>query len=431
MRRFITDRLISWKNSPARKPLIIRGARQVGKTYTVLDFAERNFAGKVHYFNFEKNPEYGTVFEGNLDTDRIVAELELISGNRIKKGEELLFFDEIQECHKAIASLRYFYEDNADIPVIAAGSLLEFAMNDISFPVGRIQLLEMYPMTFAEYLMAIGKDVVASRVTDEDASFSSSVIEAVNEELLKYFRVGGMPECVKSFVETGSYIEVANVQTDLIATFRQDFSKYAGRSDKRCLNDVLTSVARKTGEKIKYTQLADGYTNPTIKKAFELLEMARLFTRIRYATPSGFPLSLHASDKYFKTVFLDVGLFSNINGVNTRNILQKKEMSSLWNGKIAEQFVGQELVAHHNNDVFYWGGEKRGSSAEVDYLIVNNGEVAPVEVKSGKSGKMKSLHLLLRQYPNLQKAFVLSETNLGKIEEQKLRFLPLFCAVRL
>jgi hypothetical protein len=218
------------------------------------------------------------------------------------------------------------------------------------------------------------------------------------------------------------------VQTDLIAAFRQDFAKYGGHSDKRCLNSVLNSVARKTGEQIKYAHLAEDFSNPTIKKAFELLEMARLFSKVRAASPGGVPLGASSSEKIFKTVFLDIGLLSNMNGFYSDKTLSKQKMSSAWNGKQAEQFVGQELQASGNENLFYWARDKRGSSAEVDYLIEKEGEVIPIEVKSGKSGKLKSLHLLLNTYPNVKTAYVLTEDKHGEIPEQKIKFRPLFCA---
>lgn len=428
MKRNITEKLISWKNNTTRKPLIIRGARQVGKTYTVLDFGKNHFDGNIHHFNFEKFPELHSIFDQNLDSNRIISELELAGGKKIVHDTDLLFFDEIQECPKAIMALRYFYEENPEMHVIAAGSLLEFALKDISFPVGRIQTLTMHPMTFEEFLLANGKELLAEKIKQPDNPFSEAVINRINNEMYNYFIVGGVPECVATFASTSSFVDVIQLQTDLISAFRQDFAKYSGHSDRRCLNSVLNSVAKKVGEQIKYARLSEDFTNPTIKKAFELLEMARLFSKVKAASPAGIPLGASASEKIFKTVFLDIGLLSNLNGFNSDKTVPKQQLSSAWNGKLAEQFTGQELRASANDNLFYWVRDKRGSSAETDYLIEKDGKIIPIEVKSGKSGKLKSLHLLLKTFPNVQRAYVLTEDKYGEIQEQKIIFRPLFCA---
>jgi uncharacterized protein len=428
MKRLVTEKLEEWVSGNFRKPLLIRGARQVGKTFIVNELARQHFKDNFHSFNFEKNPELHSIFDQNLDSSRILSELELFSGKKIEPGHDLLFFDEIQECPKAIMSLRYFYEEMPGLHLIAAGSLLEFALKDISFPVGRLQILYMHPMTFEEFLLATGKEMLAERIRDPEKSISESAIQLINEEMYNYFLVGGMPESVKVFIDTGSFIETFNIQSDLIATMRQDFSKYAGHSDKRCLNAVLSSVAKKTGEQIKYAHLSEDFSNPTLKKAFELLEMAKLFTRVKAASPAGLPLEAGASEKIFKTVFLDIGLLSNINGFSSDRNVPKNKMASAFNGKLAEQFVGQELRASRNGNLFFWSRNQRGSSAETDYLIEKNGEIIPIEIKSGKSGKLKSLHLLLKEYPSINQAYVFTEDKYGEIPEQKIKFRPLFFA---
>ena len=428
MKRIITEKLVAWKADPLRKPLLIRGARQVGKTYSVLEFAKNHFAGNIHVINFEKHPELHSIFNLNLNSNRILGELELVLSKRIISGEDLLFFDEIQECPKAIMALRYFYEENPELHLIAAGSLLEFALHSISFPVGRLQMLSMHPMTFEEFLIAMGKELLADKLKSSNTTLPDTLIKMVNNEMYNYFIIGGMPECVNAFIRKNSFIEAINIQSDLITAFRQDFSKYAGHSDRRCLNMVLTSVAHKTGEQIKYSTLAEGYSNPTIKKAFELLGTARLFSVVRSASPAGVPLGIGVTNNRFKTVFLDIGLLSNIYGFYSDKLVSKQKLTSVFNGKLAEQFVGQEILASQSGDLFYWSRDTRGSSAEVDYLIERSGEVIPVEVKSGKSGSLKSLHLLLNSFTNIKKSYVLTEDKYGELPEQKTEFLPLFKA---
>lgn len=428
MKRKITEKLLAWKNNPDHKPLIIRGARQVGKSWSIMDFGKTYFKGNTHLINLERNPELHSIFEQNLDSKRILSELELVLNKQIISGNDLLFFDEIQECPKAVMSLRYFYEQYPELHVIAAGSLLEFALQDISFPVGRLQMLSMFPMTFEEFLIANDKIMIAKHIKQTNKPLSENVIEIINNELSKYFIVGGMPESVKTYVNTGSFVKTTNIQSDLIATFRQDFSKYAGHSDKRCLNSVLNSAAKKVGEQIKYSHLTNDFSNPTIKKAYELLETARLFTRVRAASPTGIPLGASASEKKFKTVFLDIGLLSNISGFYTEKLISKQKLFAVFNGKMSEQFVGQELLASNRENLYYWSRDARSSSAETDYIIEKGQEIIPIEVKSGKSGSLRSLHLLLNTYKNIKTAYVFTENKYGDLPEQKLKFMPLFCA---
>lgn len=426
MYREILIQLDKWRQDPRHKPLLVRGARQVGKTWSVMDFGKTKFQGRVHQFNFEKNPELNRIFDENLDVLRIIPELELAGKNRIVPGEDLLFFDEVQDCPKAIMALRYFYEQKPDLHIVAAGSLIEFALADISFPVGRIQTLEMHPMNFREYLVATGNELLADKLSNRQEPCPETVVQMANRELRKYFIIGGMPEAVMTYLEKGSFLEAIEVQKDLISTFRQDFAKYAGHSDKRCLNQVLSGVAGRVGQQIKYSQLAYDFTQPTIKKAFELMETARLYTRVPSASPSGQPLNKSASGKKFKAVFLDIGLLSAINGFFSGEVPTSDKLNADFRGMMAEQFVGQELRCILGESLFYWSREARGSSAEVDFLIEINGEIIPIEVKSGASGRLASLHLLMDGFPGIRKAIVFISDQYGKLPERRIEFMPLF-----
>lgn len=428
MKRNITAKLIAWKQQKNRKPLIVRGARQVGKSYSIVDFGKNHFDGKTHVVNLEKQLNWHKVFEQDLDAARIVMELEVLLNERIETGKSLLFFDEIQACPRAISALRYFYEQLPDLHVIAAGSLLEFALQDISFPVGRVQLMNIHPMSFSEFLEAVGKPLLVEIIAAPPARLSDAIHELLQAELRRYFFIGGMPECVRTFVETSSIKDVYEVQSDLINTFRQDFSKYAPYADKRCLNDVLYSIAQKTGQQVKYLTLSDGFSNPTIKKAFELLCTARLIHKVRASSPAGLPLRASASDKKFKAILLDIGLLVHLSGLPIQAEYTKGQLLAIFKGALAEQFVGQEFLASGQEELFYWSRAAKSSTAEVDYLIVRNSEIIPVEVKGSSSGRLKSLHLLLNAYPDIPEAYVFSDANYGQIPEQKLRFLPLYFA---
>jgi predicted AAA+ superfamily ATPase len=428
MERIITAKLQDWKNSTYRKPLIVRGARQVGKSYSITEFGKKYFEGTIHIINFEKRIDWHSIFNLNLDALRIVNEIEVILGKKIVSGKDLLFFDEIQECPNAIASLRYFFEQIPELHVIAAGSLLEFALGTISFPVGRVQLIDMHPMNFSEYLLAIGNEPTAQLIRKSPEKLSECTHNFLVGELKKYFFVGGMPECVKVYTESQSMNDVFEIQENLIATFRQDFLKYSPRVDVGCLNSVLASVPQKIGQQIKYANLADHYSNPTIKKAFDLLETARIFRKVKAASPAGLPLGASASDKKFKAVMLDIGLFGSMMGISRITEFQKSNLLSIFQGAMAEQFVGQEILAATNTELYYWSREAKSSNAETDYLVEKQGQIIPVEVKSGKGGSLKSLHLLLDTYPNVNEGYVFSDAVYGQLAERKITFIPMYYA---
>lgn len=428
MKRIVTQKLLDWKDNASRKPLIIRGARQVGKSFIISEFGKKHFKGATHVINFERNPEIKSVFEKNFDIIRIVSELEVLTNIKINLGADLLFFDEIQECPKAILALRYFFEQMPNLHVISAGSLLEFALQDISFPVGRVQLLNMHPMNFYEFLLATKKDMLAEIILKKPAELPEAIHLLLLDELKKYFFVGGMPECVSKYTENGSITEVFDIQMDLITTFRLDFSRYANYSDKRCLNSVLNSVAKTVGHQVKYAHLAEKFSNPTIKKAFELLETARLFKKVCASSPEGLPLAANKSEKVFKAVMLDIGILSRISGFSVASEFSKADLVSIFRGAMAEQFVGQEIISATQGEIYYWNRQATGSTAEVDYLIEKNNEIIPIEVKSGASGSLKSLHLLLKTYENVKKSYIFSEARFGENTEQKLVFMPLYYA---
>ncbi len=426
MYRIIEEDLIEWKNRKSRKPLILRGLRQVGKTYSVIDFGKKYFSGKVHTVDLEKRPDLHPIFEKNLKMKRIIAELELVLDTSISPGNDLLFFDEIQNCPRALLALRYFYEDMPELHVIAAGSLLEFSLKDISFPVGRVQFMEMYPMSFEEFLLAAGKERLAELLRSREKNISSTLHSLLIEEVRKYFFVGGMPECVKTYVEEDKFQPVFDIQRNLIESFREDFSKYAPLADKRCLNGVLTNSARSVGKQIIYARLMEGFSNPTIKNAFDLLVKARLLYRVSSASPAGIPLGASASRRKFKALFADIGLMQNLCGIRAGEELFKSDLLAIYNGALAEQFVGQELLAHGYNQLFYWAREAKSSTAEVDYLIENNGKIIPIEVKSGTAGRLKSLHLLLKTFPQIDSGYVCSSAPFAELPEQRLKFIPLY-----
>lgn len=427
MKRFIDQELLDWKRRHRRKPLIVRGARQVGKTYSIRSFGENHF-DNLALVDLERNPELHRIFSGRLDAKQIIADMEIFLRQKIQSGKTLLFIDEIQACPRAITALRYLYEEMPDLHVIAAGSLLEFAMKGISFPVGRIQFIQLYPLCFVEYLFALGHSEAAEILLKSPEVVSEPVHEFLLEQLRRYFFVGGMPEGVLSYVESGSMQEAFDVQAEICETYRMDFAKYRPQVNKECLNATLTSVSQKVGQQTKYSRLAMGFSNPTLKKAFDLLAMAKIITKIPSANPSGLPLGASASDRVFKSIMVDMGLMRYLTGMPIEVEYQKKELLHIYQGSMAEQFVGQEMLLSQNGSLHYWSRRAKSSSAEVDYLAIVDGKIYPVEVKSGPSGRLKSLHLFLKTYQNCPKGIVFSSRPYNERAEERIAFIPLYYA---
>jgi len=325
-------------------------------------------------------------------------------------------------------ALRYFFEEMSELHVVAAGSLLEFALAEISFPVGRVQFLEMHPMNFAEYLWAIGKDKAAEAVLEEPGETSEAVHTMLLDELKRYCFVGGMPEAVATFVASRSVQGAFEVHAELCDTYRQDFSKYARRSDPDCLNATLSGVAQGVGQQVKYSRLAEGHSHTTIKRAFDLLCKARVITRVPSARPSGLPLGAKVSANRFKAILVDVGLWQHLCDMKVDSEYTKNDLLDVYRGAMAEQFVGQEMSVSQGLDLHYWSREAKGSTAEVDYLAVVDGSIYGIEVKSGPAGKLRSLHLLLEKYDNIKGGFVFSSGPYAELSEQNLTFIPLYFA---
>lgn len=425
MKRFIDKELKDWKESSRRKPLIVRGVRQVGKTYSIKQFGSSEFEN-LAYIDLERNTNIRRIFEGNLQAKQILSDLEILLGQRIVPGKSLLFIDEIQACPRAIMALRYFFEELPDLHVIAAGSLLEFAMKDIAFPVGRVQFLHLYPITFAEYLAATGHEDAAHIILGKPGKTSDTTHTFLCEELRRYFFVGGMPESVKVYSETTSMKESFDVQAEICDTYRMDFAKYAPHSNKHCLTAVFTSAARNVSQQTKYSKLADGYSNPTMKKAYDLLHLAGVIRKIPSTDPSGLPLGAKASAKIFKTLMVDIGIMRYLTSMPAEVEYNTPDLLDIYRGAVAEQFAGQELAVSQKGKLFYWARHAKSSSAEVDFLAVVEGSILPIEIKSGASGRLKSMHLFLQTYPKSQKGLVFSTRPYAELTDDRIVFIPLY-----
>ncbi len=403
LQRDIDKLLISWKQSARRLPLLVRGARQVGKSFSVLEFGQKEFENLV-VVNFEQNPEYKMVFR-TLDPKEIIENLSLLTKTDIVPGKTLLFLDEIQECPRAITVLRYFYEQMPALHVIGAGSLLEFALSRESFrmPVGRVQYVYMKPFSFFEFLNAIDEKPLSKIISK--FSWNNMPTEVVHKRLLflikKYAIVGGMPLVITEYIATGNLAACQRLQSAITQTYRDDFGKYAGKAKNRYLDKLFYAIPKMIGQKFMYSHVDQNIQSRELKEALLLLEKAGIVHRVKRTSGQGVPLEANASECFFKTIFLDIGLMQNICGIDNETFL-REEFIQINRGAVAEQFVGQEFLAYQNvyqeASLYYWVREAPNSSAEVDFLIPYIGKAIPVEVKSGKTGRLRSMHLFLEKY---------------------------------
>jgi len=402
MRRDIEKELILWKAQKEKYPLIIRGARQVGKSYLVETFGKTHFQNNV-IVNLEFQPQLKDCFK-SLDPSEIINKLQLILGVQIKEDNTLLFLDEIQECPQAIMALRYFKEKMPKLPIIAAGSLLEFVMRspDFKMPVGRVQFLYLEPMSFSEYLDAAGNQNLREFISD--VKLTDSIDDVIHKKLLELLRiyiiVGGMPAALTEYLSSKDLMNCQRIQTALLQTYRSDFGKYAKISQHKYLQKVFDTAPRMAGQRIKYSNIDPDTRSRDLKNALNLLTLAGIVRPIYLTKASGLPLGAQINEQRFKINFLDVGLMQNSCGLQGRLSIEEDFMQ-INAGSVAEQFVGQELTAysdrHQQVGLYFWAREKRGSMAEVDYVINIGSDIFPVEVKSGKEGRLKSLRMFIEE----------------------------------
>ncbi len=402
MKRDIEQELFSWKDQKNRLPLLLRGARQVGKSYTVESFGKKAFRNMV-VVNFEFEPRFKQCFT-TLDPVDIVNKLQLLTGENIETGQTLLFFDEIQECPSAIMSLRYFREKLDQLAVIGAGSLMEFALNSPEFkmPVGRVQFLHLGPLSFGEFLTATGNERLRGCL--KEASLDKPLDDLLHQTLMEllrvYFIVGGMPAVVAEYLENRNFSGCLRVQNALLQAFRGDFGKYAKTSSFKHLQTVFDKVPRLAGDRIKYSNIDPDSRSRDIKQALSLLTLAGIIYPVYATAASGLPLSAQVNEMKFKLNFLDIGLMQCACGQQAE-LAVRPDFFQVNRGAVAEQFVGQELRACQDRyswpALYFWARDSRNSSAEVDYVAMARSHVLPVEVKSGKTGTLRSLKLFIEE----------------------------------
>ncbi|MBQ9256439.1 MAG: ATP-binding protein [Acidaminococcaceae bacterium] len=408
--RLIDKYLAEWAMRTTRKPLLLRGARQVGKSTAVRHLGER-FERFVEV-NFEKQPSYITLFQGDIDVKRIVPQMAALAGKTIEPGKTLLFLDEIQACPQAIMALRFFKEDLPDLHVVAAGSLLEFALEELpTFGVGRIHSMFMFPMTFDEFLLANGEELLMGARNSAAGSgtpLPEPLYRKLTDLLRTYMLVGGMPEVVGKWVETHDYLACQEVQDDLVVTYEDDFPKYRKKVDPVLLRLTMRSAAVQATRKFVYSGVGGGYAAHDVKKALEMLTMAGILIPVTCTSANGLPLGSEADKSYRKMLLLDTGLMLRLLNMTTGDISELTEqilasdVAELVNkGPMAEMVAGLELLHYRTpnirHDMYYWLRQAKNSQAEVDYISSYRQAVLPIEVKAGTQGGMKSLWLFMRE----------------------------------
>lgn len=402
MKRDIDIELSQWVTSETRIPLLLRGARQIGKTFTIKKLAETHFKNIVE-INFELEPFYIDCFQ-SLDPKHITTLITDISRKKISPGETLLFLDEIQNCPRAIMALRYFKELMPALHVIGAGSLLEFAINDehFSMPVGRVQYMYMKPLSFREYINAAGYTGLLRQL--RETTIEEPLDNVLHNKLLhlvhEYLLIGGMPEAVKTYINTQDFQAVQYQQTILLNTYRSDFGKYAKQSNHKYLQKVFDKAPALLGQQIKYNKIEDTMRSRELKEAIICLNNAGVLRTVYSSSAAGLPLQALINEKKFKWLFLDVGLASRATQISISQLLND-DINLINQGAISEQLTGQELLAYQDSrlepQLHYWSRDEVGSQAEVDYLITQDSQIIPIEVKSGTTGKLKSMHMLMRE----------------------------------
>ena len=424
--RLIDSQLLAWKESASRKPLLLRGARQVGKSCAV-----RHLGESFDYYievNFEKRPELRQLFQRTTQVRDLATNLGLLFGQPVIPGKTLLFLDEIQSSPEALKSLWFFKEDYPELHVVAAGSLLEFTLrNTSSYGVGRIRSLFMYPLSFDEFLVAQGKSawVNAKRLANAD----QPLFEALHQELVSQFRtyliIGGMPASVATWIETHDYTQCQAELDDIQLSYYDDFAKYSERVDTTLLRNTLQSVVAQTGGKFMYSKVEGGYRSEQVKGALAMLCDAGVIKRVSHTAANGLPLGAEVNDKFRKYIYLDTGLLLRILDLNFGGVQDYVDTiitgvaSELVNkGGLAEMVLGWELVKYApsraQHDLYYWENTVENTTSEVDYIIAHEMKVLPIECKSGISGKMKSLRLFMRN-KNLVEAVRCSLENFTKL----------------
>lgn len=435
MERDIMKKLVEWKDSPDRKPLLLTGVRQCGKTYVLKEFGDKYFEDTA-YFSFEGNKGLSSVFEYDLDPERILRELgSIVRGKEIIPGRTLLIFDEIQACLNAVTSLKYFCENRRELHIACAGSLLGVSVrrDGISFPVGKVERLQMYPMTFAEFLCADGEQALY----DGAGQFplQRELPELYSVPLMKslqyYYVVGGMPEVVKKWADTHNFEDVSRLQDNILEDYASDFAKHAPKTDVPKLGWIWDSIPKqlaKDNNKFIFSHVKEGKRSGELEDALEWLTDAGLVHRLEMVSNPELPLSLYADSTFFKVYMADVGLLRRKAGLSHKTILEESELYRNFKGALTENYVLNELLAQGIHPYFW----RSGNTAELDFLFEHEDRVIPVEAKANISTRAKSYVQFCKKYePPLGFKFSMKNVGEHRAENTHTYSIPLYMIWRL
>lgn len=392
MYRIAIEKLYKWKNSKRRKPLIIEGARQVGKTWLMKEFGKQAYADTV-YINFDSNSRMADLFSADLDTDRLIMGLELYAGRKINPENTLLIFDEVQEVPRALASLKYFYENAPQYHIVCAGSLLGIALHQgTSFPVGKVDFLKLYPLSFSEFLMATGNERFAELLKNQDYEMITSFKQTYIDALKHYYFVGGMPEAVQSFAENKDFNEVRAIQKRILAAYEQDFSKHAPNEivpKIRMLWNSIPSQLARENKKFIYGLVREGGRAREYETAIMWLSDCGLVHKVSRVNAAGIPLKAYEDLKAFKLFIVDVGLLGCMTGLRQRTLLDGDDLFVEFKGALTEQYVCQQLKTIEDLGIYYYTNDR--GSCEIDFVVDTGEQIVPIEVKAETNLRAKSL----------------------------------------
>ena len=399
MDRFALEKLKQWKEKKNRKPLIIRGARQVGKTWLMKEFGRTCFK-KMAYVNFDSNTRMRQVFEGDINIERLILAISAETGVSIDSRDTLLIFDEVQEVPKALTALKYFCEEASEYAIVAAGSLLGVAMHKgTSFPVGKVDFMDLYPLSFREFLCALGEmrfaEILDSSDTDMVTMFKSKYIDRLRE----YYFVGGMPEVVQSYLDSKDFNQVREIQKNLLNDYQQDFSKHAEAALVSRLNLVWNSIPMqlaKENKKYIYGQVREGARAKDFELAIQWLMDCGLIHKVQRIKKPGLPLKAYLDLDAFKIYLLDIGLLMAMVDLDARVIIDGNRIFTEFKGALTEQYVLQQLIADLGIEAYYYSTEK--SSGEIDFLLQGKSSILPLEVKAEENLRAKSLKAFCEKY---------------------------------
>ncbi len=399
MERRLYSELLVWKEASRRKPLVLRGARQTGKTFLLKEFGKREYQ-RTAYFDFEQDPGLDSFFQRDLDPGRILKELSIYRGVKLRPETDLIIFDEIQASNSALNSLKYFREQAAGYHLVAAGSLLGISLSErASFPVGKVSFLNLFPMSFSEYLTAAGLSDYLGFLEGPPAPLPDAIHTDLIDQLRRYFVVGGMPEVVEHCLETDDPRDIRKLQRDILDAYILDFAKHAPGSDIPKLRIIWDSLPRQLGRenrKFMFSVARQGARAREYENALRWLDDAGLIHLCRMVSTPRLPLDHYSDQSAFKVYALDVGLLGAMAGADPNQLLQGGRAFTEYRGALTENYVAQELLAAGHRDLYYW--RSTGGKAEVDFLCELEGKVIPIEVKAGLNRKSKSLKSFAQQY---------------------------------